>query len=273
MSVAVLALAPRRERWRAVLFLAGIAALWVGALAIAAGGDPGAGEAAHGHLHGHAGLAVQGEGAPHLLAHPAGDAGGTGLLALVVMWGAMMVAMMVPAEAPALAGQLRARPGGTSVPRAAGFFAGLLATWAVFSAVAALASWVLERRLLLDAAGVLASPVAGALLVGAIGAFQLTPQKRRCLEGCRARRASLDARADTAAAALAAGLRHGTLSLGSCALLMLVPFGLGGMRLAPMAAITALLVVEKLGRPGLAVGRLAGAALVGWSVVALAGTG
>jgi predicted metal-binding membrane protein len=38
-------------------------------------------------------------------------------------------------------------------------------------------------------------------------------------------------------------------------------------------AITTLLVVEKLGRRGLLLGRAAGAALVAWSVVALAGWG
>jgi predicted metal-binding membrane protein len=54
---------------------------------------------------------------------------------------------------------------------------------------------------------------------------------------------------------------------------MLLPLGFGVMSLVTMAAITCLLVVEKLSRRGLLLGRVAGAALVVWSAVAMAGGG
>jgi predicted metal-binding membrane protein len=239
----------------AILFLAVLAVLWVGALALAsahshAGGAP---AQAHAGVHAHGGAA----------------AGAPSLVALFATWTAMMVAMMVPPELRMVVVQLRSRAGWTSVARGAAFLAGLFAVWAAFSAAAAFAHWELERRHLTDASGLLASPAAGAALLGIIGAFQLTPLKGICLERCRASEAPLRTRPGPRGA-VAAGLRHGTISLGSCSLLMLVPFGLGGMGLAPMAAITALLVVEKLGRAGLWVGRAAGAALVAWSFVVLA---
>lgn len=252
MSATSVDASPGRERLAGALFPAAVAALWLAALALtaASGHGPSGAEAAHA---GHVGHGVHGAGAP-------------GFLALLVMWTGMMVAMMVPAEWPALAGQARPRPGGASTGRAAAFLAGHVVVWTAFAAAAALAHWALASRGLTDAAGVLVSPAAGAALAATIGAFQLTPLKRACLERCSAA-AVASAPSSGAAGALADGLRHGARSLGSCALLMLLPFAVGGMGLVPMAAITALLVVEKLGRPGLLLARAAGAVLLCWSVV------
>jgi predicted metal-binding membrane protein len=242
-SVLVFAASRGRERAMAAVFLAGVAAVWIAALALLAASGHGGG--AHPHLH---------------AGHGAG-AGGPGFPALAAMWTGMMVAMMVPPELPALARLAPPRPGWPSLARPAAFFAGLVGAWTAFSAFAALLHWALERRGLVEANGVLASPVAAALLLGSIGAFQLTPFKRTCLEHCRAGVGPLAPDLPPGGAFLS-GLRKGTASMGSCALLMLLPFAYGGMGLAPMAAVTALLVAEKLGRRGLLAGRVAGAALV-----------
>ncbi len=251
MSVLALEHGPRRGRWTAVLLAGGIALVWIGALALTAGSPHGSAAHAHGaHVH------------------PGAPPEGPGVLALFAMWTAMMVAMMVPPELPALLSPLRG--GARATPaRAATFFAGLLAAWAAFSAAAALAQWALERGTIVGPAGTIESPIAGAALLAAVGLFQLTPAKRACLERCRAR---LEPPGRAGAGALLAGLRHGAISLGSCGLLMLAPLAAGGMGAGWMAAMTALLVLEKLAPPGLLLARVAGVALLAWSgVVLLAG--
>src|SRR5947209_8213042 len=65
---------------------------------------------------------------------------GAGLWPLFGMWAAMMVAMMVPVEAPALWRLARAR---TPLAGAAAFTAGYLAPWIAFSLLAA----ILQERL------------------------------------------------------------------------------------------------------------------------------
>jgi predicted metal-binding membrane protein len=247
-----LPIARRPPRWAAILPAAGIAAAWIAAVAVVLAPAAGDGAAhAHADMHAHA------------------AASGPGLLALAAMWTAMMVAMMVPPELPALAARLGRAADAAAGARAAGFAAGLFAAWTAFGVAAALLQWELERLAAVDAAGALASPLAAAALLAAIGAFQLTPLKRRCLERCRAG-AGAGSPSPARGGSLADGLRHGAASLGSCALLMLVPLAAGGMALAPMIAVTALLAVEKLGRGGLLAGRVAGAALLAWSLVARA---
>ena len=237
---------PRREHAAAILFLGGVAVVWVVAVALAAAGH-GGGEHAHHH---HAGAAPS-------------------YLGLLGMWAAMMVAMMVPAEWPLLA------PASRGARRVLGsylLFLGLLAAWSGASALLALGHWALAAGGLTLGSGVLASSTAAALLLGVIGLFQLTPLKRLCLDHCsRVRGPPLDGGGP--GRSFLAGLRYGTTGMGSCALLMLLPFACGGMALAPMAAVTALLAVEKAGRPGLLAARAAGLALVGWSAVSLAAGG
>ena len=245
VAVADAASPPRRVPWAAILLLAGVAAVWAVAVALAAGGHGGGGHAHHHH----------------------GGAAAPGYLALLGMWTAMMVAMMVPAEWPLLAPSPR---GARSLLGFGLFFLGLLVAWAAFSALLALGQWALEARGLTLPGGVLADSTAAALLLGAIGLFQLTPLKRMCLDHCRRARPPT-AGPGGAGRSLLAGLRQGTTGMGSCALLMLLPFAYGGMALAPMAAVTALLAVEKVGRPGLLAARAAGLVLVGWSAVWLAG--
>jgi predicted metal-binding membrane protein len=154
-----------------------------------------------------------------------------GLMPLFLMWAAMMVGMMVPAEAPSLWKLARGRG-------AAAFLAGFLLPWIAFSFAAALLQERLHSWELLDhQSGTLASPALGAALFVAAGALQLTPWKRACLELCRE---------TPARGSLSCGLRAGALSVVSCGVLMLVPLAAGGMSLLPMALLTALLLLERL---------------------------
>ena len=73
--------------------------------------------------------------------------------------------------------------------------------------------------------------------------------------------------------ALRAGLVHGALCLGCCWAVMTVVLLVGLMNLLWMAGIFALIVVEKYWKHGLAVAKIAGAALIvmGAAVIAQPG--
>lgn len=58
------------------------------------------------------------------------------------------------------------------------------------------------------------------------------------------------------------GLRHGAYCLGCCWALMCVPFVVGVMNLLWVAALTAFVLVEKIGPAAAIVGRIAGAGMI-----------
>lgn len=192
-------------------------------------------------------------------------------LQLFLMWATMMVAMMLPSAAPMIllvAGLERRRRERASpaVPTAA-FAAGYLLVWTGFSAAAALTQTALHRAALLSPAMASTSPVLGGLLLVTAGLYQGLPVKSACLSGCRSPLGFLGSEwREGRAGALVMGLRHGLLCLGCCWALMLLLFAAGVMDLRWVAAIGALVLVEKVTRSGPEVGRLAGLALVGWGV-------
>jgi predicted metal-binding membrane protein len=164
-----------------------------------------------------------------------------GLWPLFAMWAAMMGGMMLPPEAPAV---LRA-------PRPAAFVLAYLAPWMLFSfGAAGLQVWLVEAGWMGMHSGVLENrALAGALLIAA-GALQFSPLKRSCREGLQH----------------GGGLRAGALSVASCGVLMLVPFVTGVTNLAPMAGLTALLVLERIAPRNWPVSGVSGALLAAGGV-------
>ncbi len=193
-------------------------------------------------------------------------------------WVAMVAAMMLPSSYPmvrAFSATTRSdRPGGGELVR---FLGGYLAVWTAFGV--ALFAGDLGLHALVDGS---AQPFAthttllgNALLIA--GAFQLTNRKRRCLGGCRhpeeflRRHGRLAAPAPVAVApvgALRLGREYGLHCLGSCWALMLAVFALGKPEILWMAVFGAVMLYEKVGRQGLVVARLAGAALLAGSLAA-----
>jgi predicted metal-binding membrane protein len=169
-----------------------------------------------------------------------------GIAGLFAMWTAMMAAMMLPGALPAI---LRER--GTT--RRVAFTAAYLGAWTVFSAVAAIAQFVLERHELLSENLALRSSLAAGAVVLVAAIYQLTPWKRRFLLDCRAHSAPREKPAT--GNALLAGARYGISCLGSSALLMLLLFVAGVMNVAAMIALALLVAIEKTARAG---GRIAG---------------
>ncbi len=192
---------------------------------------------------------------------------GLGLGEFVAAWALMMAAMMLPSVWPFVAvyeRTIRLR----RVARLVTLAGGYLLAWALVGVAAYGVAWVFGE-LAADHPG-LARLVAVAAFA-ALGVYQLTPLKFRCLSHCRSPLAHLlhytsfrgplrDGRA---------GVEHGLYCLGCCWALMLVLLAFGVMNLTAMIGVAVIIAVEKLWRFGETFARVVGvsalvfAALVG----------
>jgi len=193
------------------------------------------------------------------------DAGG--FWALVAVWWGMMAVMMLPVTWPWLRalGRLSSSSGGRAATLPAivvpSFAAGYLVVWLAFSLCAA----ALQVLLLSQGS---ASPALRSGVLAVAGVYQFTPLKTACLEHCRSPLSVLLSRWPLGGpGALRLGVEHGLFCLGCCWALMLVALGAGALGWAWMAALTSLVAVEKLARPGPKVARWAGVALLGLALL------
>ena len=183
------------------------------------------------------------------------------------MWAVMMIAMMTPSAAPMVFIFSRvSRSRGNSEASSVGpmvFLLGYLALWTGFSALAAVAQAFLDQAKLLSSAGVsTSSALSGALLVAA-GLYQFSPWKYVCLSKCRAPLGFLLTEwRDGWSGAFLMGLRHGLYCVGCCWLVMTILFVAGVMNLAWIAALTAIVLAEKVFPFGRWVSKLTGAVAV-----------
>lgn len=202
--------------------------------------------------------------------------GAVDLLLTFLMWAVMMIAMMVPSAAPLVLLHMRVtrsrRPDNVALASAFLMLGGYLALWTAFSGAATLVQWGLrEAALLTPMMRTAADPLTGGLLVAA-GLYQFAPAKHRCLEHCRSPLEFLAAHWwPGPAGAFRTGLHHGLYCVGCCWLLMGLLFVLGVMNLLWVAALAALVLAERAGPAGPLVARLAGAGMVGWGALTLAG--
>jgi len=198
---------------------------------------------------------------------------------MLAMWWTMMIAMMTPSATPTIL--LYARVHRHSAAQGSGvggiaptgaFAAGYLLLWLVFALAATALQFGLQRAELLSAASLGSRShwlSAGVLLVA--GAYQLSPFKNACLSHCRAPAAFLSRHwRPGAAGALRLGLLHGAYCIGCCWLLMALLFVVGVMNLAWIAALTALVLAEKLLPGGVWIGRAVGLVLLAWAACLLA---
>jgi predicted metal-binding membrane protein len=151
------------------------------------------------------------------------------------------------------------------------FLVGYLAAWTGFSAVAAVVQWGLHTAALLSPMMVSTSPVLGGVVLLIAGITQWSPLKRTCLAHCRSPLEFLMTQwREGARGAFQMGLRHGAYCVGCCWALMALLFVAGVMNLLWVAAITALVLVEKVVPRGHTFGRAAGAVMVLAGLVVLA---
>jgi predicted metal-binding membrane protein len=114
-----------------------------------------------------------------------------------------------------------------------------------------------------------AGRIGGAVLVMA-GLYQLTPLKTICLAKCRTPLAFImTSWREGRAGAVQMGLEHGLYCAGCCWLLFVILFPLGMLNIAVMAVITVLIYAEKVFPYGEFIGRLAGAGLVAYGLLAI----
>lgn len=191
---------------------------------------------------------------------------------LFLMWAEMMVAMMIPSAAPmiltfAMVNRKRREQRRPFVPTFL-FLAGYLLVWSAFSLAAALAQWALHGLALLSPRMESTSPLlGGALLIGA-GVFQWSRFKHACLSHCRSPLGFLLADwREGAAGALRMGVKHGAYCAGCCWMLMALLFVAGVMNMLWVAAISVLVLLEKLVPAGIRLGNFIGALLIIWGGV------
>ena len=191
---------------------------------------------------------------------------------LFAMWSAMMLAMMLPSAVPAIARHGRALGGASSgavLPMCL-FVAGYVLVWVLFSLAATLVQRLMhELHLLSPMMEPATTALAGGLLLAA-GAYQFLPFKRGCLASCRGGEGAERPHDRTVAGAFRAGLRNGGACLASNWLLMLLLFAGGVMNLAVIAALTGIVLLEKVAPIGVWSTRLTGGLLVGLSLWVLA---
>jgi predicted metal-binding membrane protein len=188
---------------------------------------------------------------------------------MFAMWAVMMTGMMTPSVAPMVllyAGFGRkAAAGGTPFASAGWFFAGYLAVWIAFSALATFTQWALTSLALLTPMMVLASTALGSGLLIAAGVYQWTPLKDRCLRGCQAPLAFLMAHGGFRAersGAFSLGVAHGAYCLGCCAALMMLLFVGGIMNVLWIAGLTILVLLEKTVPTGPLIPRISGTLMI-----------
>lgn len=192
----------------------------------------------------------------------------------MVIWIAMMVAMMFPTAAPmilmfaSIAAGKRQRQQ-AFVPTWV-FVSAYLLVWSLSGVLAYALAVGIETLAghfmwLMDHAARLGG---GVLLIA--GLYQLSPLKYMCLSKCRTPfQLLLTSWHDGYSGAFRMGLEHGAYCLGCCWLLFALLFPLGIMNIAMMALITALIFAEKVLPPGWQIGLLAGVGLIIYGALVL----
>ena len=196
-------------------------------------------------------------------------------LSILAMWIAMMIGMMLPSAAPTLLLYVHIcrseKSDASPMRRVYAFAAGYLLAWAAFSLLATFLQWVLFEARLLDMMMHSSSRIMSGVLLIAAGIYQWTQIKQRCLGRCRSPAAFIsDHWRRGVAGALRMGFEHGLFCLGCCWALMLLLFVGGVMSLVWIAAITALVLLEKLLPVGVFAGRVAGALIMAaglWNLI------
>ena len=196
---------------------------------------------------------------------------GLSVLAFIALWVVMMAAMMFPSVAPMVVVWIRTvsiRP--TARQRVGGvtmFLGGYLIAWAAFGVVA-YGALVMTGRLA-DRSPTAAKWL-GVAIFAAAGIYQLTPLKAACLRHCRSPVGSLFHYASFTGPArdLRVGMHHGAYCVGCCWGLMVVLIAVGAMNVAVMAALAAVILIEKVWAYGPRFAVVAGVVLLGAAAIA-----
>ena len=174
-----------------------------------------------------------------------------GIAIVTSMWGAMMLAMMLPSAAPMIMTYAGiADTAARKEERIVSPFviaAGYAAVWFGFSLCAALTQIMMTQTALLDANMTSASGLfSGAIFIGA-GLYQFSALKHACLNHCQQPFPFFFANwATTTRRVFRLGLKQGAYCLGCCWAMMLVMFAVGIMNVIWMAGLGMVMTIEKM---------------------------
>ncbi len=191
----------------------------------------------------------------------------------LLMWQAMMVAMMLPSSWPMLELYTRVArhtdqrwPMFNTVLAGAGYFT----VWGAFGAMAFAAGFEISRAAMASAQLSHWIPAAAGASLVLAGIWQLTALKQACLKHCREPLLFLGhAYKPGAWGGFRVGLHHGAFCAACCWALMLMQLVLGVMNLAVMAGVAAIIATEKLWKRGPLLARLVGGVSIGAGLVLL----
>jgi predicted metal-binding membrane protein len=137
--------------------------------------------------------------------------------------------------------------------------------------MAVTAQWALQSAGLLSPMIVSTSVWLTGVLLLIAGVFQFTPLKHACLRASRSPLGFLMSESQEGlAGAWRMGLRHGLYCLGCCWALMALLFVGGVMNILWIAALAALVAIEKLAPRGEQIAQLLGFLLIGAGILTLA---
>lgn len=196
---------------------------------------------------------------------------GMGVPLFLLLWLAMMTAMMLPSVAPVAItwarGINRQSTGVFRVVRMAGFTGGYLLVWTAFG-LFAYAGLAATGHIVDDHAD--AGRWIGATAFLLAGLQQLGPLKNICLRHCRSPMGQLVRYSQFRRPArdLRVGAHHGLYCVGCCWGLMLVFIPLGVMNIPAMAGLAAVIFAEKLWRLGAAFSTAIGVVFLAFAVLA-----
>ncbi|WP_428625241.1 DUF2182 domain-containing protein [Sedimenticola sp.] len=195
---------------------------------------------------------------------------------VLIMWIMMMIAMMLPTAAPMIvtyADILANQQGGARVlsPLAA-FIGGYLITWGSYSLVAVIAQWGLLQSDLITEMMVGANPLFNGSILILAGLYQWSKLKDVCLTHCRTPlQFFLSSWQSGSRGALRMGAKHGAYCVGCCWALMLLMFFFGLMNLIWIAALSIIMLSEKILPKGELFGKGVGILFFIWGLLILGG--
>jgi predicted metal-binding membrane protein len=185
------------------------------------------------------------------------------------MWAVMMAGMMMPSAAPTILLHARVARQAQAQQKpfaATGWFAaGYLLSWSVFSVAAAGLQVALSQAALLTPMLATTSDLIGGGILIAVGLYQWSDLKYRCLTHCRAPLQFIQQHGGFKGRPLPAldlGFRHGLYCIGCCGALMLLLFVGGVMSLIWIAGLSILVLLEKAMSDGRNVSRVVGLVLI-----------
>jgi predicted metal-binding membrane protein len=145
--------------------------------------------------------------------------------------------------------------------------------WWVFGALATVAQWTLAVAAARIQPFHALEPAIGGGLLAVAGLYQFSALKNLCLTRCRSPLAFFLAHwREGTRGAVYLGLRHGAHCVGCCWALMALMLAAGTINLAWTAALTVLMLAEKVLPGGLLIGRVVGAGLILWGAALLVST-